>query len=242
MGGEFARKYPKVAGRLMLDADRCDDPHVNRLLEGFAFLAARVHRRIDDDFPEICESLTRIIHPAYLRPVPSMTIVECQADPAQGKKTAGMRVPRGTPLVTKATVEGLACRFQTAYDVELWPFTVASAEWRQPERMQRPPRATVGTQAVAAIRMRLRCHNSAPRSQGRKETDQPGARATASGWIRCRGKSAAVRTPIDGWAPAFAGVLCVAGEVFILRSRRPGAFDTGRLWRRGGDSFPILDF
>ena len=158
MGGEFARKYPKVAGRLMLDADRCDDPHVNRLLEGFAFLAARVHRRIDDDFPEICESLTRIIHPAYLRPVPSMTIVECQADPAQGKKTAGMRVPRGTPLVTKATVEGLACRFQTAYDVELWPFTVASAEWRQPERMQRPPRATVGTQAVAAIRMRLRCH------------------------------------------------------------------------------------
>jgi len=158
MGGEFARKYPKVAGRLMLDSDRCDDPHVNRLLEGFAFLAARVHRRIDDDFPEICESLTKIIHPAYLRPIPSMTIVECQADPLQGKKTAGMRVPRGTPLVTKATVEGLACRFQTAYDVELWPFTVAAAEWRQPERMQRPPRATVGVQAVAAIRMRLRCH------------------------------------------------------------------------------------
>jgi len=158
MGGDFARKYPKVAGRLLLDADRCDDPHVNRLLEGFAFLAARVHRRIDDDFPELCESLTRIIHPAYLRPVPSMTIVECLPDPAQGKKTAGTRVPKGTALVSKATVDGLACRFQTAYDVDLWPFTVASAEWRQPERMQRPPRATVGTQAVAAVRLRLKCH------------------------------------------------------------------------------------
>jgi len=157
MGGEFARKYPKVAGRLLLDPDRCDDPHVNRLLEGFAFLAARVHRRLDDDFPEICESLTRIIHPGYLRPTPSMTIVECQPDPAQGKKIAGMRVPRGTPLVSKATVEGLACRFLTAYDVDLWPFSVASAEWRQPERMQRPPRATVGIQAVAAVRLRLRC-------------------------------------------------------------------------------------
>jgi type VI secretion system protein ImpG len=157
MGGEFARKYPKVAGRLLLDPERCDDPHVSRLLEGFALLAARVHRRIDDDFPEICESLIRIIHPGYLRPTPSMTVVECQPDPAQGKKTAGMRVPRGTPLVSKATVEGLPCRFQTAYDVDLWPFSVAAAEWRQPERMQRPPRATVGVQAVAAARLRLRC-------------------------------------------------------------------------------------
>jgi type VI secretion system protein ImpG len=157
MGNEFARKYPKVAGRLLLDPDRCDDPHVSRLLEGFAFLAARVHRRIDDDFPEICESLTRIVHPSYLRPTPSLTIVECQPDPAQGKQTAGMRIPRGTPLVSKATVEGLACRFQTAYDVELWPFSVAAAEWRQPERMQRPPRASTGQQAVAAARLRLRC-------------------------------------------------------------------------------------
>src|ERR1017187_7285784 len=157
MGGEFARKYPKVAGRLLLDPDRCDDPHVNRLLEGFGFLAARIHRRIDDDFPEICESLTRVIHPGYLRPTPSMTIVECQPDPAQGKKTAGMRIPRGTQLVSKVTVDGLPCRFQTAYDVDLWPFSVATAEWRQPERMQRPPRASVGVQAVAAARLRLRC-------------------------------------------------------------------------------------
>ncbi|MGA2890552.1 MAG: type VI secretion system baseplate subunit TssF [Terracidiphilus sp.] len=157
MGAEFARKYPKVAGRLMLDADRCDDPHVGRLLEGFAFLAARVHRRIDDDFPEICESLIRIIHPSYLRPIPSMTIVECQSDPAQGKKTAGMRIPKGTPLVTKATVEELPCRFLTAYDVDLWPFTVTAAEWRQPERMQRPPRASAGLQVAASARLQLRC-------------------------------------------------------------------------------------
>jgi type VI secretion system protein ImpG len=132
---------------------------VNRLLEGFAFLAARVHRRIDDDFPEITEALTKIIHPGYLRPIPSMTIVECKSDPSQGKKTAGMRIPRLTPLVTKSTVkEGLPCEFRTAYDVELWPFSVAVAEWRQPERMQRPPRSSNGVQAVAAARLRLRCY------------------------------------------------------------------------------------
>lgn len=51
MGAEFADKYPKVAARLVLEPDRCEDPHVERLLEGFAFLAARVHLKIEDDFP-----------------------------------------------------------------------------------------------------------------------------------------------------------------------------------------------
>ena len=95
MGGDFARRYPRVAGRLLLGPDSCEDPHVERLLEGFALMAARVHRRIDDDFPEISESLLNMIYPAYLRPLPSMTIVECAADPGQGKKTAGATIPRG---------------------------------------------------------------------------------------------------------------------------------------------------
>jgi type VI secretion system protein ImpG len=157
MGGDFARKYPGVARRLLLEPDDCGDPHVERLLEGFAFLAARVHRRIDDDFPELSESLLKIVHPSYLRPLPSMTIVECLPDPGQGKKTAGVCVPRGTELVSKTTVEQLPCRFRTAYDVDLWPFSVDEAEWRQPERMQRPARTTNGEQAVAGARLHLKC-------------------------------------------------------------------------------------
>jgi type VI secretion system protein ImpG len=157
MGGDFARRYPRVAGRLLLDDDACEDPHVERLLEGFAFMAARVHRRIDDDFPETSEALLNMIYPAYLRPIPSMTVVECAPDPAQGKKTAGTMVPRGTAMVTKATVDGMPCRFQSAYDVELWPFTVAEAEWRQAERLQYPVRASGEVQAVAAVRLHLKC-------------------------------------------------------------------------------------
>ncbi len=157
MGGEFARKYPRVAGRLLLDPDNCEDPHVERLLEGFAFLAARVHRRIDDDLPEMSEALLKIVHPGYLRPIPSMTSVEILPNPAQGKQTAGVRIPRGTALLSKATVDGRACRFRTSYDVDLWPFSVEDAEWRQPERMQRPARTIGGGQAVAGARLRLKC-------------------------------------------------------------------------------------
>ena len=68
-----------------------------------------------------------------------------------------MRVPRGTELVSKASVEQLTCRFRTAYDVDLWPFSVDEAEWRQPERMQHPARTSTGEQAVAAARLHLQC-------------------------------------------------------------------------------------
>ena len=61
MGAEFAQKYPKIASRLVLEADKCEDPHVERMLEAFAFLAARVHLKIDDEFPEITESLLQIL-------------------------------------------------------------------------------------------------------------------------------------------------------------------------------------
>src|SRR5580765_7187482 len=56
MGAEFAQRYPKIASRLQLEPNKCEDPHVERVIEAFAFLAARVHLKIDDDFPEVTES------------------------------------------------------------------------------------------------------------------------------------------------------------------------------------------
>jgi type VI secretion system protein ImpG len=154
LGGEFAQKYPRVAGRLLLEPDRCEDPHVERLLEAFAFLAARIHLRIDDDFPELTSGLLSIVYPHYLRPIPAMTVVECQMKEVQGKATAAVSMPAGTVLTTKRRVDGLACRFRTCYPVELWPFSVAACEWRLPERLARPVR-TAG--AAAVMQLRLQC-------------------------------------------------------------------------------------
>ena len=154
LGGRFAEKYPRVASRLLLEPDRCDDPHVERLLESFAFLTARVHLRVDDDFPEVTSALLGIVAPHYLRPIPSMTVVECQVDPEQGKQTAGKIMPRGTAIATKRLVDGQPCRFRTAYPVELWPFTVSECEWRLPERLSDPVRVPGAT---GVLRMRLQC-------------------------------------------------------------------------------------
>ena len=153
LGAEFAGKYPRVASRLLLEEDRCEDPHVERLIESFAFLAARVHLRLEDDLSEITSALLQLIYPHYLRPLPAMSVAEFQVDPAQGKQSAGIVIPRGTPLVTKRKVEGMPCRFRTSYPVELWPMTVAECAWRQPEQITSPVRAPG---AVAVLRVLLR--------------------------------------------------------------------------------------
>ncbi|MCC7340771.1 MAG: type VI secretion system baseplate subunit TssF [Bryobacterales bacterium] len=134
MGAEFAEKYPKIASRLMLEADRCEDPHVERLLEGFAFLAARIHLKVDDEFPEVTQGLLNTLYPHYIRPTPCMTVVEMFVDPEQGKQSAGMTVPRDTLLYSRR-VNNMACKFQTCYDTTLWPVTLKSAEWKTPDRL-----------------------------------------------------------------------------------------------------------
>ena len=152
-GATFAERYPKVASRLLLEPNKCADPHVERLLEAFAFLSARVHLKLDDDFSEISEALLNVVYPHYLRPLPAMSVVELRLDPEQGKLTTGFAVPRGAVLYSKP-VSGAPCKFRTCYDTTLWPITVTAAQWRAPDQIQPP---VSGPTAVGALRVELQC-------------------------------------------------------------------------------------
>jgi type VI secretion system protein ImpG len=153
MGAEFAQKYPKIASRLVLEPDKCEDPHVERLLEGFAFLAARVHLKIDDEFPEITEALLNILYPHYMRPIPSMSIVEFTVDSEQINPETGLKIERGATLNSQA-VGGAPCKFRTCYDTTFWPVGVSAAEWTTADRL-RPPIKAADT--AGAIRLELKC-------------------------------------------------------------------------------------
>ncbi|HEX8089072.1 MAG TPA: type VI secretion system baseplate subunit TssF [Blastocatellia bacterium] len=153
MGAEFARKYPKIATRLALEDDKCEDPHVERMIEAFAFLAGRVHLKIDDEFPEVTESLLNVLYPHYLAPIPSMSIAQFSLDPQQGKLTAGYKIDRGTTLYSPP-VQGTACRFRTAYPVILWPIEVVSAALES-----LAPADAKGRWPQAVIKISLRCIN-----------------------------------------------------------------------------------
>ncbi|MDB6453061.1 type VI secretion system baseplate subunit TssF [Falsirhodobacter sp. 20TX0035] len=155
MGDEFATAYPKVAGRLGLEAGEASDPHVERLLEGVAFLSARVQAKLRARFPDFTQALLDIVYPHFTSPIPSMTIAGFTPDAEAGRMEKGHLIPRGTRLVT-GVVPGTitACEFRTAQDVHLWPIEVRSLDYiHTPDRISSLHLGGRGAQAV--IRLRL---------------------------------------------------------------------------------------
>ncbi len=156
IGSEFARDFPKIAGRLGLESFECTDPYVERLLEGFAFLAARVQLKMDSEFPQLVQNLLEIVYPHFLAPTPSMAIVRFEPDPAKSGLAEGYNIPRGTVLRGKLVKgEQTACEYRTAHDVDLWPIEVTRADYfsRDVAAIELP--ASV-RDSVAGLRIRLR--------------------------------------------------------------------------------------
>jgi len=164
MGADFARKYPKIASRLLLEGDRCEDPHVERLIEAFAFLAGRIRLKVDDEFPEITESFLNVLYPHYLAPIPSMAIVRFA--PKEGTLTAGFPIPRGTGLYSRP-IQGTPCRFRTGYDTTVWPIEILSASLESLD-----PVDTRGRWNEAVIKLSLSCMNETSVSMLKKGDTQ----------------------------------------------------------------------
>jgi type VI secretion system protein ImpG len=98
MGVEFAQRYPKIAGRLDLGENECADPYVERLLEGFAFLTARIQVKMDAEFPKFTQHLLEMVYPHYLAPTPSVAVVRFDPDLNGGVTEEGFKLPRHTEL------------------------------------------------------------------------------------------------------------------------------------------------
>ena len=120
---EFSSRFPRAAGRLLIAGDSCEDPHVERLIQSFALLTARIAKRLDDSYPQFTESLLETLYPHYLRPFPSCSIARISPGAAQagGQVTA---IPRGTVLRSQP-VQGVACKFTSSYDVTVAPLAIA---------------------------------------------------------------------------------------------------------------------
>jgi type VI secretion system protein ImpG len=153
LASEFAERHPKIAGRLRLTKDTIDDPHVNRLLEGVAFLGARVQHRLDDEFPELTDALLSVLYPHYLAPLPSVAIVRLASDP---EMTGPARLPSGLAISTEL-VGSERCSFSTAYPLTLWPVEVDAV--RLSGMPLAAPANPAASGAMACLRISLRCPN-----------------------------------------------------------------------------------
>lgn len=157
MAGEFAREFPKIAGRLALDKEAkeiCPDPYVERLLEGFAWLAARIHLKFDAEFPRFTQSLFETVYPHYLSPIPSMSVVRFDPEPNDPALAEGIPIPRGTLLRSNlGKGERTTCSFQTAHHVRLLPLRIAEARYFTRDIVELNLPAGLGCKA--ALRLRL---------------------------------------------------------------------------------------
>lgn len=149
---QFAAQYPATAGRLLLEPNASIDPHVERLIEAFALLSGRIHKKLDDDFSELTDGLLNVLYPHYLAPIPSLSVVQFDIEPANAKPE-GILVDKGTRLHTQR-IGGSECRFRTCYPTTLWPLEIRGAQLQTlplGDGLQPPP----GT--VAALRLQIDC-------------------------------------------------------------------------------------
>jgi len=161
IGGEFAAEFPKIVGRLGLSGFECADPYVERLLEGFAYLAARVQLKIDAQFPAFTQHLLEVVYPHYLAPMPSMAVVQLQPDLAEGALAEGYAVPRNSSLKSElGTGQKTACQYRTAHEITLWPLELTAAEYFVHAGPVVKTDLAVLKRSKAGIRLRLRCSAS----------------------------------------------------------------------------------
>lgn len=166
MGGEFAQAYPKIASRLGMDGVEVVDPYVERLLEGVAFLTARVQLELELQYPMLTSHLLEIIYPHYLAPTPSMMVAAFEPDMQNAGLANGYVLPRHSELRSKlGDGDQTACVFRTANDITLWPITITEAEYIDGRGELVAAGVSRDTEARAGIRLRLSRSGNLPISE-----------------------------------------------------------------------------
>ena len=120
-GQEFATKYPQIADKLALSAKGSQDPHVERLIESFAFLTAKLQINIDDEYSRLATTLVNTLYPYLLRPFPSTTVVQFACNGTVGESRNGFMIPRGTQLEHSGDHP---YTFQTCNDLHMLPLVI----------------------------------------------------------------------------------------------------------------------
>ena len=158
VGGEFARQFPKIAARLSLDGMEVADPYVERLLEGFAFMAARVQLKLEAEYPRFIQHLLEAVYPNALAPVPSMLVARFVPDLADPNLARGAVLPRGSALSSEPRGLPTRCEFRTAHEVRVWPLEIVAAQYFSHAPDLPLAQLPVARQVKGGLRIRLRLH------------------------------------------------------------------------------------
>lgn len=125
---DFAQLYPKIASRLLMSGEAVEDPHIERLIQAFSLIAARINKKLNDGYSDFTASLFEVLYPDYLRPFPSCSIAAMDTGQRLNQLTEPLLAERGTMLQSKA-IRGVNCRFRTIYPVKLMPIELSQLKF-----------------------------------------------------------------------------------------------------------------
>jgi len=153
LGVEFAAAHPDIAGHLGLPFQSAMDPHVERLREGFALLAARIRAKIEDEQPELTEALLGVLYPQLTQPLPSMSVIRFKVAEDQWAPLAkGVEIEAGAVLRSEVSGNEPSCEFRTTFPVTLWPLAIGPLELS--EQIDAAEAARTGATAVLTVPVR----------------------------------------------------------------------------------------
>ncbi|MDR1469214.1 MAG: type VI secretion system baseplate subunit TssF [Spirochaetaceae bacterium] len=128
LAAEFAAEFPKIAGRLSLSEFDCQDPYIERLLEGTAFLAAKTEKKLDDGYYGFLESILNSISPSSVYPIPSGGVLEVSLQ-SNSENAGDLIVKEGTLFSASIPSINTPCRFASLEDLTLNTFKVSEARY-----------------------------------------------------------------------------------------------------------------
>ncbi len=126
---EFAQKYPKIAQRLSLNQEQIDDPHIERLIQAFSLIAARIDKKLADSYDVFTHSLFEVMFPQYLRHFPACTVVSFEDINKVKQLTEVHRIPQKTALRSRS-FKGVQCEFNTTNEVRLLPLALTGLDFQ----------------------------------------------------------------------------------------------------------------
>lgn len=159
MAGEFSRAHPKIARRLGMQGIEVADPYVERLIESFCLLSARIQIKLDAEFPRFTERLLEVIYPNYVAPTPAMAVAQLHPAEQEGDLGRGYVLPRGSRLHARIPLgEKTAAEFRTGQAVTLWPLEIEDARLAvaPPDVPGLERRLPPQVQVKGALRIKLR--------------------------------------------------------------------------------------
>ncbi|AXF13440.1 type VI secretion system baseplate subunit TssF [Paraburkholderia caledonica] len=168
LAGEFAQAHPKIARRLGMQAGDVADPYVERLIESFCFMSARMQIKLDAEFPRFTGRLLEVLYPNYVAPTPSMAVARLYPSRTEGNLVDGFHIARGTAFTARIpAAETTACEFRSGQDVTIYPLEIVEARLTgiPPDIPALDSYVPAHTQVRGALRLRLRTTGEAKMSR-----------------------------------------------------------------------------